>query len=693
MLEASDGRAASPPHSSRPGLWTAQDGRLPRPTLPPRQFPFLPPRLCGRDTELKALNQMLHSRDKARPLVAVISGPPGIGTTTLALRWLRCTGPFAHGQLYACFGGATAEPVQEVLERWLRALGVPGEWIPPGGPERSALWRSVSAGRALAILADDVPSAAAVGALAPGPGPAVMAVTARSPLHAAAADGARFLRLKPLSRNASASLLKQIAGPGQAAGGGDTFRQLAELCGGIPLAVRIAAGLLVICPQRKAAGIAAELAARCGHLHAAPGSEAVIGELLEMSYSALTPSAARTYRLLSFLPEPEFGSRLAAAVLATPRGSATLALGELRRARLVEQAGSGQYHIHDAVRAHARRLADETEPQHARQAAIERITGWYLHQASQVRQLLRSRTRRLRRDAPDWRHSGPDIKTDGQALGWLEPERPGQRAAVVLAAGQDNHAAAWQLADALCPLWAHRGHYGEQLRTARIGLDSARACADPAAQARMLDHIGHALHHLGQPGEAARAFARARALWQKLGNQRRQALSARGIGRAAAARGEHQAAIAVYWLALGTWQRDGDARQAALTKIDLGAVLSAAGQDGEAARMLREAIRVLGPDPYNLARARAALGRALWSQPTIATCLLENALTAMTGLGDLPAQAEILESLAEASLRAGTPERARACYEQALRILPARHPRARVLHAAVTGLQDGKDPQ
>jgi tetratricopeptide (TPR) repeat protein len=661
----------------------------------PRQFPAVPQRLCGRDPELKALHEMLSGHDGKMPLTAVITGPAGIGKTALALRWLRRSGPFPDGQLYASFGDTAVESVQDVLGRWLSALSVPGEWIPPDGRERIALWRSVSAGRQIAVLIDDAPSAAAIGALLPGPGPAVAAATTRHELPAAAADGARFIRLKPLGSKAAVSLLEQVAGPKRIVADRDASRELAELCGRVPLALRCAAGVLAASPRRTVAGIIDILTAERGRLGAAPGpantgsgGTAAVQAALGMSYDALDPPTARAYHLLGLYPGPEFGSGPATATLGMSWREALAAIDALRHARLLDQAGRDRYRMHDLVRVHARALADVAEPEETRHAAEERIIGWHLQHAIRARQLLQPCARCPRHGAAR-PPGGPVLSTPGQALNWLDQERLSLRAAVVLAARQDNPVAAWQLAGALRPLWRYRGHYGEQLKVSRAGLDAARACTDQGAQARMHDHIGVACYHLGQFDEAARSFTRGRALWRDLGDKHRQALSLLWLGRVAAARGDPETAITLHQHVLANCQED-DVRQAALARIDLGRALAAAGRAGEASGLLSEAIRVLddGADPYNLARARAALGCALLSRPALARALLDSALAVMEQLGAQPEQAEILQALAEAAVRAGVPGRARAYYQQAAGILPAGHPRARAVNAATADLPD-----
>ena len=371
---------------------------------------------------------------------------------------------------------------------------------------------------------------------------------------------------------------------------------------------------------------------------------------LGLSYAALDPAAARAYRLLGLHPGPDFSTALATAALDTGTADARVVLECLTMACLLEAAGPGRYRFHELIRIHARGLAGLHETEAARRAVTGRIAGWYLHNAAQAERLLQPYRHGLVRDAVPPPRQGLEITTADGALEWLERERHCLHAVAVTAAGEGFPAAAWQLADAMWPLWLYRGHYGEQLQVSQAGLAAARECGDAGAQAKMLDRLGLAAYHLGRPAEAARCFRQAGALWRDLGDTRRATGTWRKLGWIAASQGHLDKAIRLYRRALRDYREPGTGtvRQAALTMVDLGTALTAAGQDHEAGTILREAAELLAgqPDPYNLARAKAALGRALASQPGQARPLLHEALDVMDSLGVLPARAEILETLA-----------------------------------------------
>lgn len=651
----------------------------------PRQLPSGPIRLVDRSSELGVLDELLAGERPGLRLV-VITGAPGMGKTAVALWWLHAhDSEFPHGQLHADLSAHDGgEAVPDVLARWVRALGVPPEWIPGSIAELAALWRSVTAGKRLAILVENAATGAAVRMLLPGAGPSVVAVTSRRKLPAAAGDGARFVHLGPLPEHAAVGLLELIAGAGRVAAEPAAARRLVASCGCVPLAVCTAAGHLAVSAAERIADAAPGLDRAGDEVVKEAGMRAG----LDAVYAALDPEAAQAYRLLGLHPGPDFTAGLAAAVTDTGLAEARGILNQLATACLAEPAGRGRYRFHGLVRGHARGLAEAQVPERGRREALARIAGWYLCNCAEVERLLQPYRHGLRRDASPPPREGPEVTAE-TALDWMEAERHGLRA-VVEAARDDLPAASWQLADAMWPLFLYRGHYREQSQVSRAGLDAARRCEDTDGQARMLDRIGMAAWHLGRPDEAADCFEQAHVLWRGLGDTRKATGTLRKLGWIAAGRGDLGEAIGLYRQAVRGYQDPGTAssREAALAMVDLGTALTAAGREAEAVPVLHEAAQMLDghPDPYNQARARAALGRAQASRPARALPLLNTALEVMTRLGVVPARAEILETLALIAARTGDHATARSRYQEALALLPAGHRRVPAIQQALSAL-------
>ncbi|TDB78742.1 regulator, partial [Actinomadura sp. KC216] len=182
------------------------------------------------------------------PTLVVITGAGGVGKTALALRWLHQLRPqYRDGQLFTDlrgFSGIRPADPGEVLERFLRALGISPDQLPRDVHEQSALFRSVTAERRLIILLDNAASAAQVRPLLPGAGRCLVVVTTRRTLPGLRVEGAHYLDLQPLDETGAQQLLDAMAGADRAAADPDAARALIAHCGRLPLALTACAAHL-----------------------------------------------------------------------------------------------------------------------------------------------------------------------------------------------------------------------------------------------------------------------------------------------------------------------------------------------------------------------------------------------------------------------------------------------------------------
>ncbi len=148
--------------------------------------------------------------------VAVVSGPPGVGKSAVAVHWARqARGDFPDGQLYTDLRAHSAdEPAQpsEVLGQFIRALGIAPDRIPSELAERTALYRSLTAESRLVVVLDDALSAAQVRPLVPTSARSLAIVTSRFRLGGLLTGGAHGVPLDRLSAEAALDLLRQTLG-------------------------------------------------------------------------------------------------------------------------------------------------------------------------------------------------------------------------------------------------------------------------------------------------------------------------------------------------------------------------------------------------------------------------------------------------------------------------------------------------
>ncbi|MFB9908779.1 AfsR/SARP family transcriptional regulator [Allokutzneria oryzae] len=299
----------------------------------PRQLPLAVPDFVGRADELARLD------GDPGPLT-VVTGGAGVGKSALALHWAhRAAELFPDGQLYADLGGETA-PLA-VLTAFLVSLGVPVTEVPTTEEAAAALYRSTLADRRMLILLDDAADAAQVRPLLPGTAPSSVLVTSRDRLNGlVAAQGATRVELGPLPVADAVALLGRVAGEPLVMAEYGAAEELARLCGGLPLAVRIAGVNLCGQSLREYADTlaTADLLAAL----TVPGDErASVRAAFMRSYERLSVAAQRLLNLLGLLPYSSFTTDDAAALLRTSAPNARGPLVELVTLNLVDASAEG----------------------------------------------------------------------------------------------------------------------------------------------------------------------------------------------------------------------------------------------------------------------------------------------------------------------------------------------------------------
>jgi tetratricopeptide (TPR) repeat protein len=650
----------------------------------PAQLPVAVAHFTGRSAELAGMRQAAAEYDPVRRLaIVVISGPGGVGKTSLATNWLhRASEHYEGGALFADLHGhipdATASP-GDVLTGFLSALGTPPERIPVDLDNQAKLYRSLTTGIRMLVLLDNAITAAQVRALLPGPGPAppldqpglpsLVVVTTRWRIAGLAMDGARFIELGPLDVQSGMELLIRMVGADRAAAEAAAIRSVVELCDGLPLAVCVAGARLASHPRWPVGHIAAELASEQDRLAALTvASDLSVPATFDISYQSLPAAAARLYRLLSLVPGPDFGPELAAATAGLSIDQACRLLDELTAASLLEETGEQRYCFHDLLRLHAR---DQARADSADESAtaVDRAIGWYLTQAVAADLVIIPGRWHLN---PVYEQVRPVFASPPEALRWMESELPGLMAAVRAAHDAGLHGPAWQLCEALWGLLTYRKYFSYWIQSHLLGVDSAQASGDSRAEARLRIQLGLAYLNLDQRDQAHDEFVRALALARRCGHRIGEANALEHVGLAELSRGQPEQALRTFLRARDLYSEIGRPREVMGITRHIGEAHRDAGRPEQATGYLLDARRMAAelPDPYNEARCLTGLGQVYLqaAQPEPAVNALDEALRIMVRLGGQYEQARVRVQLAGALQHLDQPGPAREHLTAALAI-------------------------
>ncbi len=231
-----DGRANAAPQSSE---------------AKPRQLPHANTTFIGRDSEIAVLRQLLGDGDREAVAISTIHGTGGVGKSALTLHVAhRLADRFPDGQLYVDLHGVTEglSPVApgEVLCRFLTALGVERTAVPDNVDEAASMFRSLVADRRLLVVLDNAANVEQVRPLLPAGEGCAALITSREIL--ATLEGATHMYLGVLFHDQATALLKQMVGAERVEAEPEAVDALIQMCGGLPLALRIIGARLAARP-------------------------------------------------------------------------------------------------------------------------------------------------------------------------------------------------------------------------------------------------------------------------------------------------------------------------------------------------------------------------------------------------------------------------------------------------------------
>jgi DNA-binding SARP family transcriptional activator/tetratricopeptide (TPR) repeat protein len=681
------------------------------------QLPIDVPDFTGRAEEIAALEGLLSAVGR-QPVVAVLSGPPGAGKSTLAVHVAhRVRDAFPDGQLFVDLGGMSdrRRAPADVLAEMLRGLGVIDSALPAEPGERAALLRSRLAQRRFLILLDDAADSAQVRLLLPGTGGSGVLVTSRRRMPGLPA---RRFSVGVLEHDDARALFGTIVGPERLHGEGADADRVLEACGSLPLAVRIAGARLANRPGWTVGTLADLLHDERGQLDQLQTGELAVRASVELSYRHLPERAATAFRAFGQLADEAVpgwlvavamggtggaegtgvdarraedgrgGADDAAAGAARPtadagtagRMSTAGALETLADEHLIEVTGTDRlrlqrYRMHNLVRRYAQELAEQDDPGtrlRRRLAVVDTLTRLARCANSAMPTRFLGVLGVPGERGPVTGPAAPIAQAvRARPVEWFETERRILVAAVESAVRHGHASEAADLAIELAGFFDLRGHYGDWMRTHRLVLDAAPAPSG-AQVAALLRNLGQLHLYQDRYGDALASFGTSRRLFAGLGHVSGEAVAALGAGTVYRVVDDLDAALETFAAALRGFRSAGDRHGEAVAHNAIASVWLERRDPEAAARWLDSALelsRDVG-DRHREAqvRRRIAVLHELRREPRSALAELEGALGIFDDLADVHCAAYVQQSIGELWLRQGDPGQASALLVDALAV-------------------------
>jgi DNA-binding SARP family transcriptional activator len=694
---------------------------VPAPPQPPRPhlLPAAIPDFTGRDDIVKALTTAVADGQQGYAVpVNVLFGQGGAGKTTLAVHIAhRLAAQFPDGQLFARLRvGERSMSPSEVLGRFLRALGVDGSSLPEGIEERAEMYRDLLSGQRILIMLDDAVSEQQVHPLLPGSPTCIVLVVSRRRLMGLPANN-RY-EIGALSRDDAIQLFSRIVGQDRVEAEPEASDALSQLCGDLPLALRIVAARLAGRPRWSVASLVERLTDESRRLDELSYGDMGVRASIALSYEGLSPEAQRLLRMLALLEAPDFAPWIGAPLLQVDVQRAADLMEELAESYLIEAKQDPavepvRYRFHETIRPFSReRLLRNDSPQE-RLAALERALGAVLYLTEEAHRreysgdYLISQSGALRWQLPEWLTS--ELLAD--PLAWFERERlsivMGVRQAS--ASGLSEHA--WDIAQHAVTLFETCSYFRDWLDTHEAALQAASRAGDRLGEAVMRYSLGSLYLFEQRNTLAAEQFAEAESIYASLGDEygvalvmRNAAILERRMGKLAQALAHSQAALEVFravgdyvgqahvlhnlaqvWLDYGAddtagemleeaaaiCQRIGNRRVYAQVQRQVGDLRLRCGDLGQAAEAYGSVLSIVRESRDRVGECYALVGLSRVDiqrgQPESAERVLVELLETAEEIGDLTVESMAALALAEAQVAAGKLSAAAGHADRALR--------------------------
>ncbi|MFJ5633309.1 AfsR/SARP family transcriptional regulator [Streptomyces goshikiensis] len=574
----------------------AGGGRVaPRATEVPRTLPNDLTGFTGRERELGRLLERAAAPANGATRIVAIDGMGGSGKTALAIRAAhRLAEAYPDGQLYIDLRGFTPgeQPrlPRSVLGALLRSLGVPGERLPAEADSRSCMWRGMLAERRMLIVLDNAADVAQVRPLLPASSNSLVLITSRTRM--VELDGCDWMSVGVMSPPDSRALVREALGRSRTEREPEAVEALAELCGHLPLALRIATARLRNRPRWTVRHLVDRLADGTRRLDELRSGERSVEATLRLSYRAMRKEHRDAFRLLGLHPGAEIDVHSAAALLGCGVREAEDVLEHLLDAHLVGQHEIGRYAFHDLVRSFAQGPREEGDDSGDDTAATGRLLDHFFAVTEEACRFLYPGRDAV--DVPFARPAGglPPIGSAGEAEAYFDREYVTLLAAVARAQERGFFAHAVHLARNLVFHLNARSYLSEYAQAADLAVAAARRIGDPAQLRLSLSNQAVSRAKLGRFREGIAAASEALDIAVSLGDRHGEAYCRDLLGMLHSCLGHLAAGRSHLERAVELYREAGSNRQETYALCNLSSVYTWLGRHREAASAAERAVAI-----------------------------------------------------------------------------------------------------
>ena len=514
------------------------------------QVPPPPADFIGREDELR---ELLAAIQHGGITISGLKGLGGIGKTALALKLVeQLKLRYADAQIFLDLKGASTQPltVSEALAHVLRAYR-PTATLPESETEMRGFYLSVLDGQRALLLMDNAASTMQVEPLIP-PGSCLLLVTSRFHITLPGLAAKNLDTLTPVdARELLLTIAPRI---------GEWADEIVELCGRLPLALRLAATAMVKYVNLQPTDYVRRLRDQQQRLQ-------LIEASLSLSYELLSEELRERWRWLAVFADT-FAGYSAADVWDVEIDQAHDTLGELIAVSLVEwNETSERYRLHDLARLFANAKLSGEE----RAAAQKRFAIHYRILLAATNQVYLEGGESLLRALEVFDLEWGNIQT-GHA--WVATHAD--------AADPDVTSLGMDYPMLSVHVLYLRQHPRERIKWLEIALAATRRFEDRANEGIALGNLGLAYWNLGETRHAIQFYEQYLTIAREVGNREGEGIALVNLGSAYLDLDETRRAIQFYEQGLLILREIGDRRNEGVALGNLGSAYNILGNNHQA---------------------------------------------------------------------------------------------------------------